>query len=149
REHAGPEYLGVVVGVDVARAGGGGGAVGVERAVGSSADVAECRDASGADADVAAASGGAGAVDEGAAANQEVEVFGHGWLLLKCGRWTGITEAPRSSCSVSRVTSGRPSRRAPGVARPGPPSRRPRRGRSPRSVPAAGGLGWAPRSSAG
>ena len=78
RQHAVPEDLGVVVRVDVDEAGRDDRALGVERAAGGAADVAQRGDAAATDAEVAAPRRGARAVDQRAAADQEVEVLGHG-----------------------------------------------------------------------
>ena len=76
-QHAVPEDLGVVVGVDVDEAGRDDGAVGVEHPIGGAGRGPDRGDPSVADRDVGAACRRAGPVDDRSAADQEVEMLGH------------------------------------------------------------------------
>ena len=78
RQHAIPEHLRVVVRVDVDEAGRDDVPIGVERPRRRAAHVADLGDAPVAHADVGAPRRRAGAVDDGSAADQEIEVVGHG-----------------------------------------------------------------------
>ncbi len=107
REHAIPEDLRVVVGVDVDEARRDDAPAGVEGGGRRALHVAGRGDASVADAEVALGAGGAGAVDERAAANEQIEGFGHGSSVRRLEFEIGFQDGVRASSRAARLGNRR------------------------------------------